>query len=226
MYDPATVDESGDRVPVRGKRKRHEPSILVLPDELLVMIVKHFDHSATKYCLALSCKRLLAVVLEREPKGKPNLALQANNMNGPWKEQLMVALARGWVPKHKLKLCFACWRFMPYGHASKQKYYTMEKARPCHFRKKDWLENWEVKVWFRQIRAKKNDWTDFIADCRIRCPMCVLENHKIYVRNKQYRERVLQGPELKALDGLNGLEQGLASLSISSGRQPEQDSGW
>ena len=215
MDELISVVKNGDQVPTQGKRTPREPPILLLPDELLVMIATNLDQSVFKYCLALSCKRMLAIVLEREPKGKPSLALQANNITGPWKEQLMVALARGWVPKHKLKLCFGCWRFMPYGRVAKKKYYAMEKARSCHLHRKDWLDNWEVKVWLRQLRATKNDWKEFIADCRIRCPVCVLEDHVIYVRNKRYRKKVLEGPQVKALEGLNDLEQGLATLAIS-----------
>lgn len=173
-----------------------------MPDELLLMIAGNLNNSAYKYCLALSCKRLLAVVTELDAITKPELALQANNKTGAWKEQLMIALARGWIPKNKIKLCFACWRFMPYGAASKKKYVALEKTRTCHLRKKDWIENWEVQVWFRQLRAPK-DWKSFISDFRLRCPMCVLDNHDLHLRTKKFRVKAQAGGPLKALEGGN-----------------------
>lgn len=117
-------------------------------------------------------------------------------------------------PQEKLKLCFACWRFMPYGGQSKKKYLALEKARTCHLRKKDWLDDWEVKVWLRQLRGGKKDWTTFIADGRLRCPMCVLENHDLHVRNKTYRDKVEHGEPLKALEGVEGFNQSLVKLLL------------
>lgn len=198
LFKPVKQDSQGRVILPKTKRQINKSSVMDFPDELLVMVASNLADSSSKYCLALSCKRLLAVVTEMDATTKPKLALQANNKSGPWKEQLMVALARGWIPKHKLKLCFACWRFMPYGRASKKKYLAMEKERTCHLRMKEWINNWEVKIWLRELRVA-GDWKSFIADFRLRCPMCVLENHDLHLRNKKFKDKARKGDQLRAV---------------------------
>ncbi|ETN38446.1 uncharacterized protein HMPREF1541_06481 [Cyphellophora europaea CBS 101466] len=198
LYQAPKEDALGNMLVPKYKSRLHEPSILELPDELLLKIAESLNDSAYKYCLALSCKRLLAIVSDLDANTKPALALQANNKTGPWKQQLLLALARGWIPKDKVKLCFGCWRFMPYGRFSKSVYLKMEKNRTCHLQVRNWLDNWDVKLWFRELRANK-DWSSFISDGRLRCPMCVLEGQSLHVRNKGERKKVKGGPPIAAL---------------------------
>lgn len=214
LFKPVRQDSQGRVILPKTKRQINKGSLMDFPDELHVIVARNLADSSSKYCLALSCKRLLAVVTEMDATTKPKLALQANNKSGPWKEQLMVALARGWIPKHKMKLCFACWRFMPYGIASKKKYLALEKQRTCHLRKKDWINNWEVKIWLRELRVA-GDWKSFIADLRLRCPMCVLENHDLHLRNKKFKVKARKGDPLRALES-NSFQLALGSSSGKS----------
>ena len=122
-------------------------SLMAMPNEVQAIIQGHLEETPSKYCYALTCKRALRLIIGNNPP-KRELALRANNTNGPWKQELMLSLNRGWIPKDTVKFCNACWRFMPYGKDSEQVYQKLVATRPqCYRRSVCHSQNFEFRGW-------------------------------------------------------------------------------
>lgn len=136
--------------------------------------------------------------------GRACTNLRGNNLNGPWKQKITLTLMRSWVPKDRIKLCFACWRFMPYGSKSAS-YYTElfdDSAESSHKHHLSlFYNNWEVKYWLQDwSETVEQDKVAFFSDSRFRCPICVLENQHLRLKNKGFSSGVVKGPVIPELE--------------------------
>lgn len=136
--------------------------------------------------------------------GRASANLRSNNMNGPWKQKITLQLMRNWVPKDRVKLCFACWRFMPYGTTSASDYTAMfddSEQSPHNHHLSLFYNNWEVKYWLQDwSKAAEQDKLAFFRDSRFRCPICVLENQHLRLKNKGFSAGVVKGPVIPKLE--------------------------
>ena len=119
-------------------------------------------------------------------------ALRWNNMTGPWKQQVLMALGKGWVPKDRIRLCYGCWRLVPYGPASKQIWMRLVENTDCTESKIWWEFNWEVALWIKGTRLEE------VRDERIRCPLCVFYDQPLRLPSKKYVIKLMYSGRLKS----------------------------
>ena len=176
-------------------RKRNDEyhSILDLADETIEKIFEYSKDIPSVVCLALSCKRTFKIFDASKNRRDENR--RWNNTSGPWKQQLMLLLARGWIPWWRTKLCYACWRFVPYGSKSKDRWLWLERLELCQKKKEQWKANWEVQLWLGGTQQDRKDTRDF----RIRCPMCVLYDQALRLPGESMVQKICEGPQLLSL---------------------------
>jgi hypothetical protein len=172
-----------------SKLRPSELSLLDFPDETIDKIFGYLRFESSVICLALTCKRLFAI-FDKSMDDKV-AAKFWNNTSGPWKEQLMVSLAKGWAPKHKTRLCYACWRLTPYGPSSRKTWEKLIHRRGCAKPKIFWELNWEVTLW------TKGTCMEDVHDNRIRCPLCVFYDENVRFTSAKYFMGALFGRKLK-----------------------------
>ena len=171
-------------------------SILDLPDELLLKIYAFSNAMVNVICLALSCKRLCGVYqhfVDKKDRKQENFVW--NSINGNWKQQLVPLLAKGWIPKDRVRVCWGCWRFLTYGPVSRAQWVKQLGHECClHVqiqRVERWLQNWEIRTWLGEIVESADGTLVSARDKRIRCPSCTVKDFpvKLLMRNSEVRRR-------------------------------------
>ena len=170
------------------KLRPTKTSILDLCDETIEQIFDYVREDVASISLALSSKRLF--VIFDKPRDKIPEAELWNNTSGPWKQNLMATLAKGWIPKNRMKLCYGCWRFIPFGPHSENKLLNLQENTGCSKKTTQWEQNWEVSLWM------KGKFAQDIADERVRCPMCVLYDQELLFATRKHREQAKYGNRL------------------------------
>lgn len=175
-----------------------------MPTEIQLRIKNFVDELPSKYCWALTCKRALKLIAS-EKLSRAQLALQANSTKiGPWEQELILVLNRGWVSKDKVKLCYACWRFMPYGQPSTTKYLSMVSTTSCQNQNEPDFSTWEIEEWLKDWTSETEDDREaFFYNNRYRCPICVLEGQDLRFKDKRFagKEVFLPLTSQKTRDG-------------------------
>ena len=179
------------------KRSSAKASILDLPDETLLKIYSFTDNNLNVICLALSCKRLCGVYqhfVDKKNRRQENIAW--NNINGNWKQQLVPLLAKGWIPKDNVRVCWSCWRFLGYGAESRSQWMKQLSDMACEFalwsgKAQRWLQNWEIRTWLGEVVRSVDGTLVSAKDRRIRCPICTIRDCpiRLLMRNSEVRRR-------------------------------------
>jgi hypothetical protein len=181
-------------------------SILRLSDELILNVFKQCRDLPTSICLALSCKRLCSIYQSAvdEAKRKDITQLWAHAKHS--KRRLLAQLADGWIPRERIRICWACFRFRPYGkgarpywqarfedlnaHCTKAKNFSCDQEGMCWLgypvehprRYKPWLSLEKCEAAMDPAIVKS--W-----DEEVRCPECVLWGFEILLSGKIIRKR-------------------------------------
>ena len=177
------------------KRDATRVSILDLADETIEQIFDEARDTHSSICLALSCKRLYTIF--GTTRNEKEEARRWNNVSGPWKQGLMLSLACGYIPKDTMKLCFGCWRFVPFGKSSKPVWERLVNDTGCAKSKILWELNWEVALFIKGKRLEE------IIDNRIRCPLCVFYDQDVLLTSTYYYDGASYGRPLKSFPQKN-----------------------
>lgn len=153
-------------------------SILDLPDEAINSIFGSLKFESSGICLALSCKRLFDI-FDKVRDDKVEVKFW-NNTSGPWKQQLVISLAKGWVPKDRIRLCYGCWRLMPHGPFSRKRWNIIVANTGCARPKALWELDWEMALWTKGRRVEE------VHDNRIRRLLCVFYDQDLRLASARY----------------------------------------
>ena len=96
-----------------------------------------------------------------------------------------------------MKLCFGCWRFVPFGKSSKPVWERLVNDTGCANSKILWELNWEVALFVKGKRLEE------IIDNRIRCPLCVFYDQDVLLTSTYYYDGASYGRPLKSFPQKN-----------------------
>ena len=183
-------------------------SILRLSDELVLNVFQQCRDLPTSICLALSCKRLCSIYQSAvdDAKRKDITQLWAHAKHS--KRRLLAQLADGWIPRELIRVCWACFRFWPYGQSARSYWqgrfqvlnaqckkaknftcdqeamcwlgYPIERPRRCN----PWPSLDTSEIVPDPILTNVQDW-----DEEVRCPECVLWGFEIQLSAKIIKRR-------------------------------------
>lgn len=185
-----------------------EASILRLSDELILNIFVQCCDLPTAICLALSCKRLCSIYQSAVDvaKRKDITRLWAHAKHS--KRRLLAQLADGWIPRERIRICWSCFRFRPYGEIARS--YWQARFRDLNaecIKAKNFSCDQEGMCWLGYMveyprrykhwpSLEKSDnvkdpvWTNVqIWDEAVRCPECVLWGFEIRMSGKVIHRR-------------------------------------
>jgi hypothetical protein len=183
-------------------------SILRLSDELILNVFKQCFDLPTSICLALSCKRLCSIYQSAvdEAKRRDITQLWAHAKHS--KRRLLGQLADGWIPRERIRVCWACYLFRPYGKSARSYWQarfqglnaqcTKAKNFSCDQEGMCWLgypvEHPQCyKPWSsleKSNAATDPVWTNLRSwDEEVRCPECVLWGFEIQLSEKIIKKR-------------------------------------
>jgi hypothetical protein len=178
-------------------------SVLRLSDELILNIFKQCCDLPTSICLALSCKRLCSIYQSAVDGAKRrdirNLWAHAKHS----KRRLLAQLADGWIPRERIRVCWSCFRFQPYGESARSYWQTRFQDLNAQCTKaKNFScdqEGYPVKDPLRYKPWPPLENCDTVTDpawnniqCwdeEVRCPECVLWRFEIQLSGKIIKKR-------------------------------------
>jgi hypothetical protein len=99
-------------------------------------------------------------------------------------------LAKGWIPKDEVRVCWCCWRFRKYGPTSRADWIKTLSGKACGFgawsgKVQQRLSIWEIRTWLGEVVQSIDGTAISVNDMRVRCPICTLKDSpiKLLMRN-------------------------------------------
>jgi hypothetical protein len=183
-------------------------SVLCLSDELILNIFKQCCDVPTSICLALSCKRLCSIYQSAVDGAKRREITHLWAHAKHSKRRLLAQLADGWIPRDRIRVCWSCFRFRPYGESARSYWQarfqclnaqcTKAKNFSCDQEGMCWL-GYPIKhprrynPWPSLVKhdaATDPIWTNVQSwDEEVRCPECVLWGFEIQLSGKIIKKR-------------------------------------
>jgi hypothetical protein len=181
-------------------------SILRLSDELILNVFKQCRDLPTSICLALSCKRLCSIYQSAVDEAKPKDITQLWAHAEHSKRRLLAQLADGWIPRDRIRICWACFRFRPYGKCARSYWQTRFQDLNAHCTKaKNFSCDQEGMCWLGypvKHPGRYKPWSSLEKceaimdpaivkswDEEVRCPECVLWGFEIQLSWRIIRKR-------------------------------------
>jgi len=141
--------------------QRSAAPLLQLPTEILTLVFKHVKIPHFQVCFALTCKTMGRIARQK-------------NVMAPWrgyrdKDGLFRLLERTHYIPESLRLCRACFRFMP----RSEEYWAAQMSDPAF---DDLDVNWgDIFSWLGDDRQ-----------CQHRCPWCAVTGYRLYMNERSY----------------------------------------